>query len=232
VLVFAGYIIGFPSDTPESIVRDVKIIQRELPVDFLEFFYLTPLPGSQDHQELFHKGAWMEPDLNKYDLFHVTSGHSTMSKADWERAYRLDWETYYTTAHIETILRRARASGIPLNRMLTLAVWFAGTPRIESVHPLEGGYFRRKSRRDQRAGMARGNRLVFYLLYWAETLVKHVRFAKLIWQYHRIAERVLRDPSGNEYTDVALTPACAEDRERLDLFASVRAATPTEALAS
>src|SRR4029434_4419865 len=79
-----------------------------LPVDFLEFFYLTPLPGSQDHQELFHKGAWMEPDLNKYDLFHVTSGHSTMSKADWERAYRLDWETYYTTAHIETILRRAR----------------------------------------------------------------------------------------------------------------------------
>jgi hypothetical protein len=73
---------------------------------------------------------------------------------------------------------------------------------------------------------------VFYLRYWAETLVKHVRFAKLIWQYHRIAERVLRDPSGNEYTDVALTPACAEDRERLDLFASVRAAKPTEALAS
>ncbi len=31
VTVFAGYIMGFPSDTPESVIRDIKIIQRELP---------------------------------------------------------------------------------------------------------------------------------------------------------------------------------------------------------
>ena len=45
-LTCAGYIIGFPSDTKESILRDIEIIKRELPLDILEFFLLTPLPGS------------------------------------------------------------------------------------------------------------------------------------------------------------------------------------------
>ena len=49
---YAGYILGFPADTPEIIVRDIKIIQRELPLDLLEFFCLTPLPGSEDHKKL------------------------------------------------------------------------------------------------------------------------------------------------------------------------------------
>ena len=49
-LTFAGYILGFPADTKESILRDVEIIKRELPLDILEFFFLTPLPGSEDHK--------------------------------------------------------------------------------------------------------------------------------------------------------------------------------------
>jgi radical SAM superfamily enzyme YgiQ (UPF0313 family) len=44
VTVFAGYIIGFPSDTPESVMRDIQTIQRELPIDLLEPHCLTPLP--------------------------------------------------------------------------------------------------------------------------------------------------------------------------------------------
>src|SRR3989338_10572832 len=39
-ITYAGYILGFPIDTPETIVRDIRIIQRELPLDLLEFFYL------------------------------------------------------------------------------------------------------------------------------------------------------------------------------------------------
>ena len=50
ILTFAGYILGFPADTAETIRRDIAIIQRELAVDALEFFCLTPLPGSEDHQ--------------------------------------------------------------------------------------------------------------------------------------------------------------------------------------
>ena len=52
VITYAGYILGFPGDTPERIAQDIRTVQRELPVDLLEFFILTPLPGSADHQAL------------------------------------------------------------------------------------------------------------------------------------------------------------------------------------
>ena len=81
VITYAGYILGFPGDTPERIARDIQTVQQELPVDLLEFFILTPLPGSADHKALDTGGVWMDPDMNKYDLEHVTTGHPVMSAA-------------------------------------------------------------------------------------------------------------------------------------------------------
>ena len=82
-VTFAGYILGFPTDTPASILRDIRIIQRELPIDLLEFFVLTPLPGSQDHKEMVERGVPLEPDMNAYDSAHVTAPHARMSKEEW-----------------------------------------------------------------------------------------------------------------------------------------------------
>src|SRR5437588_4451993 len=62
VITYAGYILGFPNDTPERVARDIATVQQELPVDLLEFFILTPLPGSADHKSLHLAGAWMDPD--------------------------------------------------------------------------------------------------------------------------------------------------------------------------
>jgi len=68
IFTYAGYILGFAGDTPQSIRRDIEIIQRELPLDMLEFNILTPLPGSEDHKVLWGKGVDLDADLNKYDL--------------------------------------------------------------------------------------------------------------------------------------------------------------------
>jgi hypothetical protein len=222
VLIFAGYIIGFPDDTPASVLHDIAVIQRELPVDFLEFFILTPLPGSQDHQELAARGVAMDPDLNKYDLFHVTTGHAIMSPAELADTYRRAWETYYSPVHIETLFRRCHAHGIPIRRLLRMAVWFAGTFAIEKVHPLEGGYLRRKTLSERRPGLPRVNPVAFYLRYWSEVLVKHARFIALIIRYMRIERRVLRDPHSAAYQDIALTTASAADSATLELFAKGR----------
>ena len=80
IMTFAGYILGFPNDTPESIRHDLEIIKKELPLDALEFFVLTPLPGSEDHKVLYEKNVWMDPDMNKYELEHVVTGHAKMTK--------------------------------------------------------------------------------------------------------------------------------------------------------
>ena len=162
VMTYAGYILGFPTDTPESIARDIEIIKKELPVDILEFFYLTPLPGSEDHKNLYMKGIPMDPDMNKYDLEHACTAHPLMSKETWTQVYADAWKRYYTDAHVETIMRRAIASGINRTKVLDSLTIFSGAARIEGVHPLQFGFFRRKLRKQRRSGMTVLNPLIFY----------------------------------------------------------------------
>jgi radical SAM superfamily enzyme YgiQ (UPF0313 family) len=223
---YAGYILGFPADTPETIVRDIKIIQRELPLDLLEFFCLTPLPGSEDHKRLAMAGVAMDADMNKYDLEHVVTGHAKMSKADWERAYRLAWETYYTPEHMATVMRRAAATGISSGKMMFLLIWFFGCVTIEKIHPLEGGYLRRKVRLDRRPGLPIENPLVFYPKYALDLIRKHVAIARIIWRTSAVRRAIKRDPNARAYCDQALTPVSNAELDDLEMFnvtASARA---------
>ncbi len=215
---YAGYILGFPTDTPESIVRDIKIIQRELPLDILEFFCLTPLPGSEDHKKLLLAGVPMDRDLNKYDLLHVTTGHPKMSTEEWERAYRLAWETYYTPEHIETILRRAVATRLNTGSMALLLLWFSASVALEKIHPLESGVIRIKSRRDRRPGLPIESPFVFYPKYAADFVVKHVKMARLLWRTLALARQIKADPKSRSYTDIALTPPSIGDLDALEMF--------------
>ncbi len=215
---YAGYILGFPGDTPESIVRDIEIIKRELPLDLLEFFCLTPLPGSEDHKRLLTAGVAMDPDMNKYDLEHVTTGHSNMSKADWERAYRLAWETYYTPEHMETVMRRGAAVGISPGKMLFLLIWFYGCVTVEKIHPLEGGYLRRKVRTDRRPGFPIENPLSFYPRYALDVAGKHVAIFRLWWRMSRIRKAIKADPNRRAYMDLALTPVPDDELDSLEMF--------------
>ena len=153
VMTWAGYILGFPTDTPESIARDIETIKRELPIDILEFFFLTPLPGSEDHKVLHLKGARMEEDMNNYDLEHVCADHAIMSADAWRGVYRDAWARYYSDAHVETVLRRAVASGINPRKIVDAMTVFSGSSRIEGVHPLQFGYVRRKIRTQRRHGL-------------------------------------------------------------------------------
>ena len=75
VMIYVGYITGFPHDRPETIARDVEIIKRELPVELIEFFYLTPLPGSEDHKRLTESGVVDGPGHEQ--IRAVTPGHAS-----------------------------------------------------------------------------------------------------------------------------------------------------------
>jgi radical SAM superfamily enzyme YgiQ (UPF0313 family) len=222
VITYAGYILGFPNDTLESIRHDIEIIKRELPVDLLEFFFLTPLPGSEDHQTLVRKGVEIDGDINKYDLNHVTTGHSKMSKQEWEEAYLMAWNTYYTMDHVDKVLRRLVAKRASASNAILLTTWFKGSIHIEGVHPLEAGLFRYKFRHDRRSGFPIVPAWKFYPRYVFESIAKLSRWAKLYFGLRKIYVRIKKDPKRYEYMDTALTPVADDDVETLELFHNER----------
>jgi len=223
-LTYAGYIVGFPSDTPETIVRDIQIIQREIPVDLLEFFILTPLPGSQDHRRMHDAGAELDPDMNNYDLEHVTFNHGTMSKQELKASYRKAWDTYYTPAHVETVMRRAKVWGYDPSNMMVKLLSFYACIKLERIHPLEGGLFRRKYRRERRSGMPLENPLVFYPCYAWEILSKYAQFLRMTLQYRRILRRVQHDPAAMDYSDIAMSPVQENELDKLEIYTATSAA--------
>ncbi len=219
VFTFAGYILGFPGDTKDSILRDIEIIKRELPLDVLEFFILTPLPGSEDHRRMHEAGEWMDPDLNKYNLHHRVSHHPRMSDEEWDEAYRAAWNAYFTWEHMETVTRRH--ARLPANRpkkALQYLTDFKLIYEIEGLHALEGGVFRRKRRRARRSGFRREPALAFYPRHVAGSAAKVVRYLRGYLRAKALIRRILADPARYDYTDIALQPPTAEEFDSLGLF--------------
>ena len=231
IMTFAGYILGFPNDTPETIRHDLEIIKKELPLDALEFFVLTPLPGSEDHKVLYEKNVWMDPDMNKYELEHVVTGHAKMTKEEWQGAYRAAWDIFYTDEHLETIMRRAHVTGINIRSLMPVLMWFSSAVKIEELHPLQWGIFRVKYRKDRRPGLPIESPLSFYASYAAETARKAVKLARRWRHLKSIVAKIEADPHAKSYQDDALIPVGEEDAEHMELYTqseTVRAAVQHE----
>jgi radical SAM superfamily enzyme YgiQ (UPF0313 family) len=218
ILTIAGYILGFPADTPETIKRDIAIIKEELPIDLLEFFCLTPLPGSEDHQTLWKNGVAMDPDLNKYDVEHVCTAHSRMSKKEWQDIYHEAWSLYYTPKHMKILLRRAAATGVPISNLAKYLLTFSTTDRLEKVHPLQGGIFRLKHPSERRPGLSHEKPWFFWPRFGWETLVKHVILTGAIGRLLIWKTVIAYSPGAGNYMDQALTPVSDDGDETLDLL--------------
>ena len=218
IITLAGYILGFPCDTMDSIRRDIAIIKRELPIDVLEFFVLTPLPGSEDHRTLWKKGVAMDPDLNNYDVEHVCTAHPKMNRKTWATIYREAWSLYYTPAHMRTLIRRAAATGVPLGSLVKLLAAFATSVRLENVHPLQAGILRLKTPRERRPGLPLESGWKFWSGYGLDTIAKN---GALVWTivsllFTRFA--VASQRNSLAYTDEALTPIGDDNDETRDLL--------------
>jgi radical SAM superfamily enzyme YgiQ (UPF0313 family) len=218
IITLAGYILGFPSDTPESIRRDIAILQHELPLDIVEFFCLTPLPGSEDHQVLWKKGIAMEADLNIYDVEHVCTAHPRMSKAEWESIYHEAWALYYTPKHMETLMRRAAATGVPLGSLVNLLLNFGTTVRLENVHPLQGGILRLKHPSERRPELPSQSAWIFWPRFGWEIVRKHAVIIGVFARLQLLKFVIARDPAKGSYMDQALMPVGDDNDETLDLM--------------
>jgi hypothetical protein len=89
------------------------------------------------------------------------------------------------------------------------------------VHPLDGGLFRRKYRRDRRPGVPLEMPVVFHARFACESLLKHVRLVRMLWQHWRVVRRVERD--ADAYTDIAMTPVQASEFEEMQMYTATPA---------
>jgi radical SAM superfamily enzyme YgiQ (UPF0313 family) len=219
VHTWCGYIIGFPADSRGSVLHDIEIIKKELPTDILEFFVLTPLPGSEDHLNMFRRGEWMDSDLNNYNLHHRVSHHPRMSDQEWDETYDAAWRTYYSFQHIETIARRhAAVEGRDPKRVVHYLTAFKVFYEVEGVHPLEGGLLRLKYRTDRRPGLPIEWRGKFHLKLASEVIAKTWKYFAYARKARVIRRRVRFDPARYSYMDTAITPTAPEEVDNLLLF--------------
>jgi hypothetical protein len=167
---------------------------------------------------LTQKGAWMDPDMNKYDLEHVVAEHAQMTRAEWEAVYASAWETYYTRDHMWTILRRAAGAGMGLKRLTAVLFLFSSFTAVEGLHPLQGGIFRLKYRTDRRPTFPAEPAWRFYPKYAAEIVGKHASYLRRWLLIDGMRRRIIRDPNHRAYTDQALTEVTEAEEENFDLL--------------
>src|SRR5215468_12695876 len=89
---------------------------------------------------------------------------------DWNNAYNLSFMstmrmTREAVPHMETLLRRAVATGVPVNSLIKVLVNFATAVWLENVHPLQGGILRLKHPSERRPGFPREPAIRFWPLY-------------------------------------------------------------------
>jgi len=201
VLTMAGYIVGFPGDTYGSIMKDVEVLKNELPLEFPEFFIMTPLPGSADHRELYLAKKLPVTDTNLYDSTHVCFDPPRMSREELMRAYQDAWRSFYSKEHIRTLLLRRKG---PRQRILrNVLIWFCASIWLENTHPFLGGFFRRKGRKERRPGLPVEPALPYYARRIAETVRYAFGLLKLVLEIYGMV-REANQPQNAGYTDAAL----------------------------
>src|ERR1035437_1830277 len=159
VVCHVGYIIGFPNDTYERVMEDVRALRETLLVDQASFFMLTPLPGSRDHQMAVQAGVPLDADYNNFDSFHATVPHPKMSADEWQRAFHDAWQEFYSFEHMRRSLLRQNPH--TYWAVVKNLIWYrAGM--AENAHPMITGFVRLKDRRSRRPGFPIERRWAFF----------------------------------------------------------------------
>jgi hypothetical protein len=141
-----------------------------------------------------------------------------MTREELEAIYQEAWSLYYTPQHIETLLRRAKVTNLPMLSFMKVLVQFTTMMQVEKVHPLQSGLFRLKHVDERRPGLQPESRLTFYPRFVWTLIANNLKLIATIWWMFKLKRRIERDPNCARYTDQALTPVRDDDEDTLDLL--------------
>ncbi len=181
----AGYILGLPFDTPESVTRDVAELQR-IGFDSASFYILSPLPGSRDHQRWWQERRWMDPDFNTYDSAHVAVAPERMSRDDLMETYRKAWDQFYSVEHMVNVLKEwGHDWSTYWNRLFFFAAYLYAS-RIEGLHPMNCGFWTVRHQDDRRSGFPREGLLKFWWSRFGTIAARVWGIGKLFFQLEEV----------------------------------------------
>ncbi len=126
-------IIGFPSDTEESIKEQSNIIQQLNP-SLSSFYILTPIPGTEQYEDYKNKGLLIEDNIDRYDATYLTWNHPTISSTKMSSLLFRCYIDFYTAS--------LRSRDISENNK-AMAHAFRYFAKL-GMHPMSGGTGKRK----------------------------------------------------------------------------------------
>ena len=181
----AGYILGLPFDTPETLQRDIGELQR-MSFDSASFYILSPLPGSKDHQRWWRERRWMDSDFNTYDSAHVAVAPERMTRDELWMAFRRSWEQFYSTEHMVNVLKVWRKDWKYFWDRLFFFSWYLYASRIEKLHPMNCGFWTVRCRTDRRSGFPREAFVPFWWGRWKTGAQRIIGLAGLFFQLEEV----------------------------------------------
>ena len=115
------YIIGFPSETPESIREDLKTL-AELELDVTQITIVTPHPRTQLWGELEAKYGIFERDWAKFDTKHLVWAHPNCEPGSLEALLGEGFKLCYGQPWLRRTARKFLSSRVQ-RRDLTDLLW-------------------------------------------------------------------------------------------------------------
>ncbi len=107
---------------------------------------------------------------------------------------------------METIFRRAHASGVDIARLMPVLLWFSSAVPLENVHPLQVGLLRRKNRLDRRPGRPAEPFLPFHARYAFSMIRKYAALFRRWRSLDAIRWKIVREDPCRTYVDKAMIP--------------------------
>lgn len=148
-------IIGFPTDTEESIGEHLETLRRMGPV-WSSFYILCPIPGTEQYDDFLARGLICEPNLDRFDATSLTWNHPNLSYDQMKELLFGCYRSFFGVAHaLEAIshLRCRPGKVIPESAGIMAMSAFYRYCAWRQTHPMSGGVRRlcRDSRSDYRS---------------------------------------------------------------------------------
>jgi pyruvate-formate lyase-activating enzyme len=137
-------IIGFESDTAESIKHHLAELKRVRPLR-ASFYLLTHIPGSERYAEVLPTGVINEMNLDRFDGTRPTWRHDHLSHQEWLEMFKHCYREFYSLQQVQDTLKWIRTKAPKLKReSMSVAAYslYARFTAWRGEHPMSGGVWR------------------------------------------------------------------------------------------